>query len=135
MKNGSNQWGVQFVRITWLERALSGHGNVASVSRRNDIVFDVTRNTGCPLTVLCLDEYVFGAAAAHRVFSEFPDVDFISVGGNWNGYTPEAKELCTARNIGLYNSSELTGAIWKEQFWTYHKRDDKGNPVYSFKGT
>lgn len=133
MTNGANSWGVSFSQIAWLENAIKNHANVLSVSRHDDIIIEVERNNGSNITMLCLDEYVIGESGVQRVFKEFPRVSFISVGGNWNGYTPEAKELCLSRQIGLYNSSELTGAIWKDDFWKYHQRDDKGNPVYPYK--
>lgn|ERR1043166_2826167 len=133
MRNGSNNWGVCFSRVSWLEAALRDHGNIRSVTRHDDIVFEVERISGSSLTILCLDEYSFGESAAQRVFQEFPDVNLISVGGNWNGYTPEAKQLCLSRHVGLYNSSEINGAIWKDDFWNYFRKDPKGNPDYPYK--
>ena len=133
MNNGQNSWNVAFRRITWLQYALATHENIECVSRHDDIVFDVTRKERANLVLLCLDEYSFGIAAARRVFLEFPEVNFVSVGGNWNGYTLEAKDACLKRNIGLYNSTELTGAIWKNEFWSYYKKDKKGNPEHPSK--
>ena len=133
MTNGSNTWGVSFSRISWLENAIKIHPNVIGISRHDDIIIEVDRKTGEKLSVICLDEYALGESAVLRIFQEFPNVNFISVGGNWNGYTPEAKKICLSRQMGLYNSSEITGAIWKNDFWAYHKRDDKGNPVYPYK--
>lgn len=132
MSNIANSWGVSFSRISWLEKAISQHGNVLSVKRYDDIVIEVKRRNGVDITVLCLDEYAMGVAAVHRVIEEFPKVNFISVGGNWNGYTPEAKELCLSKNIGLFNSSELAGGLWKDEFWKFHKKDEKGNPIYPY---
>lgn len=133
MSNVLNNWGVSYSRIAWLENAIKSHDNVVRVLRHDDIVIEAERKSGESITVLCLDEYAFGESGVLRVFKEFPAVNFISVGGNWNGYTPEAKELCLSRQIGLYNSSEITGAIWRNDFWAYHQKDDKGNPSYPYK--
>jgi hypothetical protein len=133
MKNGDNSWGVSFSRIAWLENAVRSHNNVAKVSRHDDIIIEVRRVSGRPIVIMCLDEYTLGEAAVRRVMQEFPSVNFISVGGNWNGYSPEAKELCISHKIGLFNSSELSGALFKDEFWTYHKKDENGNPVYPYK--
>lgn len=130
MKNGSNNWGVSYSRITWCERAVFTHSNIADFNRHDDIILEIVRKSGPPLTLACLDEYSFGLAAAQRILTEFPNVNFIYIGGNWNGYTLEAKEFCLSRQIGLYNSSELSGALWKNEFWNYHKCDKKGNPDY-----
>lgn len=133
MNNGTNSWGVSYSRIAWLENAIKSHGNVTNIVRHDDIIIEVILNSGSKITAICLDEYSLGESGVYRVFQEFPNVDFISVGGNWNGYTTEAKQLCLSQNIGLFNSSELTGAIWKDDFWNYHQRDDKGNPIYPYK--
>ncbi|MFZ3053728.1 MAG: hypothetical protein WA099_09995 [Sulfuricurvum sp.] len=135
MSNGENSWGVSFSRIAWLENSIEQHGNVSSIIRHDDIVIEVDRNDGSHITVLCLDEYAMGEAAVLRAFKEFSEVNFISVGGNWNGYTPEAKELCLSRKVGLYNASELTGALWNDEFWKFHYKDDEGNPSYPYKQT
>lgn len=133
MNNGNNSWGVSFSRIAWLEEAIEKHKNVSCVRRHDDIVIEVDRKDGSHITVLCLDEYAMGEAAVYRVLNEFPEVNLISVGGNWNGYTPEAKELCLSRDIGLYNSSELTGALWKDEYWKYYQEDEDGNPTYQYR--
>lgn len=132
MSNGENSWSVSFSRIAWLEDAIKQHGNVSSIMRHDDIVIEVDRNDGSHITVLCLDSYALGQAAVLRVFKEFPAVNFISVGGNWNGYTPEAKALCLAQKVGLYNARELTGALWKDEYWKFHYTDDEGNPSYQY---
>src|SRR5439155_25545191 len=101
MSNGSNKWNVRFSRISWLDGILKGHPNVTDMVRRDDIVFEIERRNGPPITLLCLEEYAFGIAAAERAFREFPDVNLIYIGGKWNKYTAEAKELCRERSIGL----------------------------------
>lgn len=135
MSNGSNNWNVSYSRISWLESALNKHGNVANVTRFDDIIMVVERIKGHQIILICLDEYTLGEAGVYRVLQEFPNVNFISVGGNWNGYTMEAKKLCLSKELGLFNSSELTGALWKNEFWLYHQKDDKGNPIYPYKRT
>lgn len=133
MLNGSNNWNVQYSRISWLEQAIKNHANVTNVSRHHDIIMEVDRKNGPSITLICLDEYTLGETAVHRILQEFPSVNFISVGGSWNGYTSEAKKICLNKNIGLFNSSELTGALWNDDFWKYHKKDEEGNPIYPFK--
>lgn len=133
MTNGSNSWDVSYSRIAWLEDAVRSHKNVTSFSRNDDIIMKIEREKGCPITLICLDEYSLGEAGVRRVMQEYPHVNFISVGGNWNGYTPEAKELCLSNQMGLFNSSELAGALFRDDFWNYHKQDRDGNPVYPYK--
>lgn len=133
MSNGTNSWGVSYSRIAWLESAIQSHENVKGYSRHDDIIMEIERIDGPSITLICLDEYTLGEATVHRVLQEFPTVNYISVGGNWNGYTVEAKKLCLSKKIGLFNSSELTGALWKNEFWKYHKQDKDGNPIHQYK--
>jgi len=129
MNNGSNDWDVPFSRISWLEEVLKNHLNVVDVVRHDDIVFEIQRKQGPSVTLLCLDEYTLGVAAAERVFREFPHVNLIYVGGKWNNYTADAKELCRQRSIGLYNADELNGALRKKDFTTYYQRDKNRGSV------
>lgn len=136
MTNGSNSWGVSFSHISWLERLLSTHGNVAEVSRRNDIVFDIVRKTYKDhLVVLCCNEYVMGLTQVHRALAEFGKLNIVYIGGGWCGYTRQAKEFTLDQQIGLFVTDELSGALWKREYWNHHKRDQKGDPEYFYKST
>ena len=118
--NGSNSYGVPYSVIAWLEQALGTHGNVATVRRHNDIVFDITRKVQADqITVFCADEYACGITFVQKILSEYPECDCISVGGKWNGYTRHAKEFCLSRHIGLFVSDELMGALYIDEYWKY----------------
>lgn len=130
--NGNNDFGVSYSRISWLDKALTGHPNVVSTERNYDIFFHITRERGEDVRLVCLDEYACGVTRVREVLEAFPTANFIFVGGNWNGYTTEAKEFCLGAQLGLFNSQEITGALYRNEFWSYHKRDDEGNPIYSF---
>lgn len=133
MTNGSNSYGVSFAQIRWISKALSNHPNVESVERTNDIQFDILRSRGDPLRLVCLDEYTCGLSRVYEVLEDFPGTNIVYVGGNWNSYTQEAKDFCLSSKLGLYNSSEINGALHRSEFWTYHKKDKDGNPVYPTK--
>jgi hypothetical protein len=131
MSNGSNNWGVEFSKIMWFERLISTHRNIENIARHDDIVFEVDRlKQKDHLTILCCDEYAMGITAVHRALREFGDLNIIHIGGGWCGYTTEAKEFCLNANIGLYVSNEMNGALWKDEFWAYHQKDEDGNTVY-----
>ena len=133
MTNGSNSWGGSYSLIAYLETCIKQHSNVSRFSRHADIIMKFDRKDGPQIVLICLNEYTLGEAAVQRVLREFPAVNYISVGGKWNGYTKQAKSLCLSNKIGLFNLSELTGAIWKNDFWKYHERDDEGNPMYPYR--
>jgi hypothetical protein len=121
--NGSNSWGVSFSHITWFQRLLTTHGNVINISRHDDIIFEIDRRQQSDhLTILSCNEYVMGFTLAQKAIADFGDLDIIHIGG-WNSYTDDAKDFCLRRRTGLYTSSEMTGALWKNEFWSYEKPD------------
>jgi hypothetical protein len=130
--NGNNDFGVSFSRIAWIDKAIQNHPNVTLTARSEDIFFTVTRERGPDVRLVCLDEYACGITRVREALAAFPTANLIYVGGNWNGYTTEAKEFCLGAQIGLFNSSEITGALYSNDFWGYHKRDEDGNPWYPF---
>jgi hypothetical protein len=130
-----NRWGVSYSIISFLERALRGHDKVASFERRNDIHFVVEHVNGTTLNVLLVDEYSLGLAAVLRAKAEFPEVDYVVTGGNWNGYTPEAKEYGRNNGIGIFNTGEFLGALNWTHPKLYYRKDNKGNPIYAYKNS
>ena len=131
MSNGSNDWGIAFSKIMWFERLLSTHSNITNVARHDDIIFEVDRlRQRDNLTILCCDNYTMGITAVQRALHEFGSLNIIHIGGGWCGYTMEAKEFCLDSGIGLYVSDEMSGALWNDEFWAYHKKDEDGNPSY-----
>ncbi len=133
MSNGAKNFGVGFDRIMWIERLLRQHPNVEAVERTRDIIFDIGRERGSAIRLVCLDEYTCGIARVLEVLDTFPGTNLIYVGGVWNGYTWEAKEYCLDAHIGLYNTGEMNGALHRNDFWAYHKKDEDGNPAYPCK--
>jgi hypothetical protein len=130
--NGANDWDVAYSRITFLERVLSSHPNIASFSRHDDIVFEIhRRQQGDRLTVVCVDPYTASLEFVMRVVTEFPSVNIIYVGGKWAGYTQDAYDFCQQRKIGIYNAGELAGGLQKDAFWRYEKFDSDGNSTKS----
>lgn len=133
MKNGSNDFGVSYAQIIWLNRVLSNHANVSTVTRTNDIQFDLERLRGGNVRLVCLDEYTCGLGRIYEALETFSGTNIIYVGGEWNSYTCEAKQFCLASGLGLYNSTEINGALHRNEHWTYHRKDRHGNPMYPTK--
>lgn len=130
-----NNWGVPYSVITFFERALRGHDMVISFDRTNDIYFTIKDIHGRTLQVLLINDYSIGIAAILRARSEFPDLEYIVTGGNWNGYTAEAKEYGQNNSIGIFNIGEFLGSLNWTDPKRYFKKDDDGNPLYSFKNS
>lgn len=129
--NGRNAWNVSFSHIAWLSRLLSNHGNVATLSRHDDLVFEIKRKRQRDrLSIFCLNEYTMGLTAVQRAIQELGRPQMIYIGGGWCGYTQQAKDFCLQEQIGLYVTDEIFGALWANEYWTYCKRDKDGDPVY-----
>ena len=64
---------------------------------------------------------------------EFPGLNMIYIGGNWNGYTQEAKAEGLITKVGIYVTGEMGGGIWNNEYWNYHQKDDEGVPSYFYK--
>ena len=133
MTNGSNLFGVSFAQIKWIEGVIKKHPNTNIVTRKNDIVFEISRHRGRDVSLVCLEEYTCGLARVYEALDAFPDASILYVGGVWNGYTREAKEFCIEAQIGLYNTGEINGALHHDEFWKYYKRDKYGNPTYPYR--
>ena len=130
MTNGINDWGTLYSDITFLDRLLKTHKNIISVKRSKDILFEIQRETpNDTLKILCLRKYTMGRTMVDRAIKEFGDLDIIYIGGGWNSYQPEAKTLCSDNEIGLYVTDEMSGALWRKQYWSYQKKDKDGNPI------
>lgn len=123
MPNGSNEFGVSFAQISFLQRLLAGHSNIIDMTRSNDIQFDLVRECGGPIRLVCLNEYACGLARVFEAQEAFPGVNLIYVGGVWNSYTGDAKQYCGDAQIGMFNAKEITGALHRNDFWRYARAD------------
>lgn len=134
MDNGTNRWGVGYGSIVFFEGVLRTHRNVEKFTRTHDILFTINRvkPQDCQRAVI-VNIYTFGAADLYKSRDEFPQATCIVLAGEWNGYTPEAKELAGADGIGLLMPKEFIAALYQAEPQKYVARDKKGNPVYNFR--
>jgi len=133
-KNGENAYGVTFGRISFLQKILESHDNVHVTGRHNDIVFEIDRSRPKDhLTIVCIDTYTASLEQVMRIVSDFPSTNIIFVGGKWNGYTQEAFDFCKEKKIGIYNAGEISGALYRSEFWDYEKFDEEGETLRTIK--
>lgn len=130
MTNGSNDWGVGYSLISFVDRVITTHANVSDVERHHDLCFEIQRIKGENIRLVCINEYTCSLARVLEVLDIFPRTNIVFVGGEWNGYTWQAKEYCLGNKMGLFNSKEINGALHRKDYWNYHRKDDEGNPVY-----
>lgn len=122
--NGSNSWEVPFSDVTWFERFLLSHKNVTNVDRHDDIVFEVDRvKQSDHLRIFCCRQYAMSLTLVQKAIADFGPLDIIYIGGGWNSYGGDAKEFCLDQHIGLYTTPEISGGLWKNEYWAYEKPD------------
>lgn len=131
--NGSSNWGVSFARISWLYGVLSSHQNIATLARHDEVVFELTRRRPADrLRLLYYDLPSMGLDGVLRARAAFAPLHILFIGPSRNRYTEEAKRYCLDAHIGLYNSTEINGALWRDEYWAFHNVDSAGAPVYRF---
>lgn len=125
--NGSNDWGVSFGSIKFLEQILMSHNNVEILDRHDDIVFEIRRKKqGDALRVLCIEKYAASTLDVRRAMQEFGPLNVIYIGGKWNSPTPDAQALCNENRIGIYNAGGISAAIRRDQYWHEPEKDEAG---------
>lgn len=129
-----NEWGVPYSTISWFFTTMQQHSKVKSVEREKDILFTIIDNDDRVYKVLLLDEYKLGLATLMKALTEFPNTNYIVIGGDWNSYTNEAKKYGLENNIGIFNFSEFMGAINTKNPLKYKKVERENNAKKSIKG-
>ena len=128
-----NDWNVSYSTISFVERALQSHSKVAHFERFQDIVFEITHIDGRVLKMVLVNEYTLGEAAVHQALSQFPGIEYVVTGANWNAYTREAKDFGRKNDIGIFVISEFFGALHWTKSKKYVQKDKDGNPVYYYR--
>ncbi|MBA2651285.1 MAG: hypothetical protein H0U73_03305 [Tatlockia sp.] len=133
--NGLINWDVPFCDISFLNRLLSSHDNLSHITRSKDIVFEVYRKKqNESLKIFCCRQYVMSITLIYKVLDEFDHNNIIYIGGEWNGYTNDAKQYCLDSKIGLYVANEMNGALWSDEYWAYYKKDSDGDAINFSRG-
>ena len=125
---------VPFSTTSFATKVLQSHKQVSSFERSRDVVFDITRVA--PLSeirAVLTDIYTIGVAQLLDAIDKVPGVNCVISGGDWTGYTVEAKDYALKNQIGLFTMSEFFGALWWKDFHDYHKKDEEGHPIYQYK--
>lgn len=86
------------------------------------------------IRAILVNRYTFSIADYFSLVDEFAEFDSIILGGNWNGYTEDAKEQALKDRRGLFVCGEFVGSLNIPAHFEYVQKDDKGKPVH-FKKT
>jgi hypothetical protein len=125
---------VPFSTTSFVIRVLQSHKKVSDFKRTRDVVFDIIRVPALSeVRAVLTDIYTIGLAQLLDAIKKVPGVNCVISGGDWSGYTVEAKDYALQNQIGLFTTSEFFGALWWKTFHDYHKKDEEGYPIYHYK--
>jgi hypothetical protein len=123
---------VPYSAVGWFESVLRQHKCVRSIERSDHHFFRINRKAGDTIGCVLVDIYTIGIADVIKAKEEFPEMTCIVTSGNWNSYTRDAKEYGRSCGLGVFQSSEFSGALWKDDLNSYYQKDKDGKPVYSY---
>ncbi len=91
---------------------LTGNKAVAKLDRISNQVLLVSRTKLPPLKVFMTNIYIVGEADVYEITTSEQNLNAIVTMSAWNGYSQEAKTLCSTMKIGLFKFNEFLGAVY-----------------------
>ena len=96
----------QFFMRTMLE-----HGAVEGVTEVDDHHFVVERDRWSILNVYLTNKYLLSVADVMEILEESSDTNCIVSTMGHNKYSPEAKNYCIGKGVGLFTTPQFLGAL------------------------
>lgn len=94
-----NNFGVTYSTISFMEEVLNSRIGTVTYERTKDIVFHVKFDNFNEYTFVLIAEYILSAVKVMELHLEFPEAQYIVLGGNWMKATDEA--YSEANNLGV----------------------------------
>jgi len=102
----------------WLVKALKRHNCVKVAEPLGTFRIRVERKYGDEIILRVVGDYVLGEWELDNYANGL--VHCIVMGSSWLDYTNQAKKNSVEKEVGLFTSSELFGALNREHsFWKY----------------
>ncbi|HVE44893.1 MAG TPA: hypothetical protein VNC84_07165 [Gammaproteobacteria bacterium] len=112
--------------IIFFKKILSSHDKISRFSEIDPQQFNIERGQGLSSVMVYLSGfYIIGIADCMDIIEEYSDVNCIVTSSSWKSYTKDAKEYASSKRIGLFDISEFMGALNRDDFWNYVKKDNK----------
>src|SRR2546423_4959510 len=93
--------------IETLLKYLKSHKFVADAFMETEQTMIVRRPAKGDLRVHLTNLYIVGIADVHEILGEDPTINAIVTMSHWNGYTTDAKSLCSEQDVGLFKFGEF----------------------------
>ena len=106
---------------------LSSHDNVIKFTEKNDQTFTVERKkeSQSEVCVFFVDSYTLGVADCIDILKMDSNINCIVLATKWNKYTEDAKNHMRMQKKGLFDIAEFMGALHRDDFWNYFKKNNK----------
>lgn len=109
----------------FLVKGLNSSPVVSDVEAIDFFNYVVQRPGKSELRIYLTNKYILSVTDVMEILEESPDTNCIVSTMGYNQYTPEAKEHCLRRGVGLFKTVELFGAIFQDgrRFLEYVRPD------------
>lgn len=97
---------------TFLVNGLLGKPVVSYVREVDDFHYVVERPGKSTIRVYLTNKYILSVADVMEILEASPDTTCIVSTMTYNHYSPEAKRYCQDREVGLFKTAELFGAVF-----------------------
>lgn len=98
----------------FLVSRLRTNGFVTRIEEIDDFHFLVERSGKTDIRIYLTNKYILSVTDVMEILDRSPETTCIVSTMNYNQYTPEAKEYCMERGVGLFKAVELFGAIYRD---------------------
>ncbi len=110
--------------LNYFKSVMNNHDKVSEFKYIDEQYYEIIRTFHEPIFLYITNLYTVGITDCRQFIDEHPTINCIVTLSNWNGYTEEAKEFTKRKSIGLFILNEFMGALHKNDFWNYVKKDD-----------
>jgi hypothetical protein len=98
----------------FLRKRLASSPVVSGVEEVDDFHFVVERPGKSELRIYLTNKYILSVSDVMEILSDSPDTNCIVSAMDYNQYSPQAKEYCHERGVGLFKAVELLGAVYRD---------------------
>ncbi|WP_139327480.1 hypothetical protein [Microbacterium sp. RURRCA19A] len=108
-------------QMVFLVEKLSTNPVVEEVFQIDEHHIILNRGNKTELRIYLSNKYILSVADVIEIMKASPQINCIVSTMNYNQYSPEAKAYCRERQVGLFKSVELLGAVYHdgEKFLDY----------------
>lgn len=118
-------WPSHYGHFEFFESRMADHDRVRAVRTESNGIYEISLFDGRTFRVFICECYAYGAAEYEETVANIDHVDAVIINSNWCGYSPDAKNYCRLRRVGLYTIGEFMAALNFNPMWSYLTKNEK----------